>query len=102
MPPGRLPREVFQACPTGRRPRWKTQDTLERLCLSAGLGTPQIPPEELEEVSGMKPPVASPHFSDRGREGGGRGEAAPSPTFTASSLIVSFHSSSVDPALPSV
>ncbi|KAI3367554.1 hypothetical protein L3Q82_026397, partial [Scortum barcoo] len=21
MPPGRLPREVFQACPTGRRPR---------------------------------------------------------------------------------
>ncbi|KAI3360296.1 hypothetical protein L3Q82_014600 [Scortum barcoo] len=33
MPPGRLPREVFQACPTGRRPRGKTQDTLERLCL---------------------------------------------------------------------
>ncbi|KAI3360478.1 hypothetical protein L3Q82_002265 [Scortum barcoo] len=41
MPPGRLPREVFQACPTGRRPRGKTQDTLERLCLSAGLGTPR-------------------------------------------------------------
>ncbi|KAI3363185.1 hypothetical protein L3Q82_011554, partial [Scortum barcoo] len=35
MPPGRLPREVFQACPTGRRPQGKTQDTLERL--SAGL-----------------------------------------------------------------
>ncbi|KAI3373880.1 hypothetical protein L3Q82_022446, partial [Scortum barcoo] len=30
----------------------KTQDTLERLCLSAGLGTPGVPPEELEEVSG--------------------------------------------------
>ncbi|KAI3367141.1 hypothetical protein L3Q82_008138 [Scortum barcoo] len=30
----------------------KTQDTLERLCLSAGLGTPRGPPEELEEVSG--------------------------------------------------
>ncbi|KAI3363451.1 hypothetical protein L3Q82_012066, partial [Scortum barcoo] len=35
----------------------KTQDTLERLCLSTGLGTglgtpPQDPPEELEEVSG--------------------------------------------------
>ncbi|KAI3373799.1 hypothetical protein L3Q82_022385 [Scortum barcoo] len=46
MPPGRLPREVFQACPTGRRPRprRKTQDTLERLCLSAGLGTPRNPP----------------------------------------------------------
>ncbi|KAI3370773.1 hypothetical protein L3Q82_007309 [Scortum barcoo] len=55
MPPGRLPREVFQACPTGRRPREKTQDTLERLCLSTGLGTPQgIPPEELEEVSGIQ------------------------------------------------
>ncbi|KAI3363957.1 hypothetical protein L3Q82_001549 [Scortum barcoo] len=31
----------------------KTQDTLERLCLSAGLGTRLgVPPEELEEVSG--------------------------------------------------
>ncbi|KAI3371978.1 hypothetical protein L3Q82_006852 [Scortum barcoo] len=56
MPPGRLPREVFQACPTGRRPRGKTQDTLERLCLSAGLGTPRGPPEELEEVSGTLAP----------------------------------------------
>ncbi|KAI3375158.1 hypothetical protein L3Q82_021682 [Scortum barcoo] len=44
MPPGRLPREVFQACPTGRRPPGKTQDTLERLCLSTGLGTPRGPP----------------------------------------------------------
>ncbi|KAI3360449.1 hypothetical protein L3Q82_002344 [Scortum barcoo] len=53
MPPGRLPREVFQACPTGRRPQGKTQDTLERLCLSTGLGQRLgIPPEELEEVSG--------------------------------------------------
>ncbi|KAI3376166.1 hypothetical protein L3Q82_016693 [Scortum barcoo] len=32
----------------------KTQDTLERLCLSAGLGTPRGPPEELEEVSGVR------------------------------------------------
>ncbi|KAI3376633.1 hypothetical protein L3Q82_017066 [Scortum barcoo] len=31
----------------------KTQDTLERLCLSAGLGTPRVPLEELEEVSGV-------------------------------------------------
>ncbi|KAI3368673.1 hypothetical protein L3Q82_025405, partial [Scortum barcoo] len=46
MPPGHLPREVFQACPTGRRPSGKTQDTLERLCLSAGLGTPQSPPRK--------------------------------------------------------
>ncbi|KAI3362885.1 hypothetical protein L3Q82_001925 [Scortum barcoo] len=60
MPPGRLPREVFQACPTGRRPQGKTQDTLERLCLSAGLGTPRGPPgEELEEVSGVREVWAS-------------------------------------------
>ncbi|PWA26243.1 hypothetical protein CCH79_00013724 [Gambusia affinis] len=32
--------EVFWARPTGRRPPGKTQDTLEGLCLSAGLGTP--------------------------------------------------------------
>ncbi|PWA15275.1 hypothetical protein CCH79_00008546 [Gambusia affinis] len=37
MPPGCLPGEVFRARPTGRR---KTQDMLEGLCLSAGLGTP--------------------------------------------------------------
>ncbi|KAI3375862.1 hypothetical protein L3Q82_004137 [Scortum barcoo] len=41
----------------------KTQNTLERLCLSAGLGTPRgVPPEELEEVSGAGPefvPTAS-------------------------------------------
>ncbi|KAI3356005.1 hypothetical protein L3Q82_017278 [Scortum barcoo] len=54
MPPGRLPREVFQACPTGRRPSGKTQDTLERLCLSSWPGNASgIPPEELEEVSGL-------------------------------------------------
>ncbi|KAI3361864.1 hypothetical protein L3Q82_002189 [Scortum barcoo] len=45
MPPGRLPREVFQACPTREEAQGKkTQDTLERLCLSAGLGTPRGPP----------------------------------------------------------
>ncbi|KAI3354770.1 hypothetical protein L3Q82_004596 [Scortum barcoo] len=53
MPPGRLPREVFQACPTGRRPRGRPRtrwrNYVSRL---AGLGTPRVPPEELEEVSG--------------------------------------------------
>ncbi|KAI3372990.1 hypothetical protein L3Q82_023431 [Scortum barcoo] len=33
----------------------RPRDTLERLCLSAGLGTPRVPPEELEEVSGIYP-----------------------------------------------
>ncbi|KAI3360990.1 hypothetical protein L3Q82_013203 [Scortum barcoo] len=40
MPPGRLPRKVFQACPTVEEAPGKTQDTLERLSLSAGLGVP--------------------------------------------------------------
>ncbi|KAK3517255.1 hypothetical protein QTP70_001470 [Hemibagrus guttatus] len=38
MPPGRLPGEVFREEAPG-----KTQDTLERLCVSAGLGTPRGP-----------------------------------------------------------
>ncbi|XP_058625585.1 uncharacterized protein LOC131536570 [Onychostoma macrolepis] len=40
MSPGGLPGEVFRACPTGRRPPGKTQDTLEGLCLSACLAMP--------------------------------------------------------------
>ncbi|KAI3376205.1 hypothetical protein L3Q82_016713, partial [Scortum barcoo] len=55
MPPGRLPREVFQACPTGRRPRGRPRtrwrDYVSRLAWER-LG---IPPEELEEVSGKYP-----------------------------------------------
>ncbi|KAI3369361.1 hypothetical protein L3Q82_007601 [Scortum barcoo] len=54
MPPGRLPREVFQACPTGRRPRGRPRtrwrDYVSRLAWER-LG---IPPEELEEVSGYQ------------------------------------------------
>ncbi|KAI3377774.1 hypothetical protein L3Q82_008921 [Scortum barcoo] len=59
---GRSSEEVFQACPTGRRPQGKTQDTLERLCLSAGPGLEErlgVPPEELEEVSGVREVWAS-------------------------------------------
>ncbi|KAI3357939.1 hypothetical protein L3Q82_016326 [Scortum barcoo] len=60
---GRCSRHV----PPGGGPG-KTQDTLERLCLSAGLGTPnasghilppEVPPEELEEVSGVREVWAS-------------------------------------------
>ncbi|KAI3360636.1 hypothetical protein L3Q82_002501 [Scortum barcoo] len=53
MPSGRLPREVFQACPTGRRPREDPGHAGETMSLSTGLGTPRGPPEELEEVSGI-------------------------------------------------
>ncbi|GAA6083797.1 uncharacterized protein LOC111191400, partial [Tachysurus ichikawai] len=54
MLPGSLPGEVSRACPTGRRPRGRPRtrwrDYVSRLaweCLD-------IPPEELEEVSGEK------------------------------------------------
>ncbi|KAI3356523.1 hypothetical protein L3Q82_017730 [Scortum barcoo] len=56
----RLPREVFQACPTGRRrprgrPRTRWRDYVSRLAWER-LG---IPPEELEEVSGVREVWAS-------------------------------------------
>ncbi|TWW69196.1 hypothetical protein D4764_18G0000020 [Takifugu flavidus] len=59
MPPGRLPGEVFRACPSGRRPpgrpktRWR--DYVSRLAWER-LG---IPPDELEEVAGEREVWAS-------------------------------------------
>ncbi|KAK3565649.1 hypothetical protein QTP86_013330 [Hemibagrus guttatus] len=54
MPPGRLPGEVFRACPTGKRPRGRPRtrwrDYVSRLAWEH-LG---VPPEELEEVSGER------------------------------------------------
>ncbi|KAK3538164.1 hypothetical protein QTP70_032558 [Hemibagrus guttatus] len=59
MPPGRLPGEVFRACPTGKRPRGRPRTrwrdyvpwlTWERL---------GILPEELEEVFGEREVSAS-------------------------------------------
>ncbi|XP_065326777.1 5-hydroxytryptamine receptor 3C-like [Pelmatolapia mariae] len=44
MPPGRLLGEVFRACATERRPRGKTQDTLESLYRLAGLRMPWCSP----------------------------------------------------------
>ncbi|TWW73664.1 Insulin receptor [Takifugu flavidus] len=50
MPPGRLPGEVFRACPSGRRPpgrpRTRWRDYVSRLAWER-LG---IPPDELEEI----------------------------------------------------
>uniref|UniRef100_A0AAV2LB95 4Fe-4S ferredoxin-type domain-containing protein n=1 Tax=Knipowitschia caucasica TaxID=637954 RepID=A0AAV2LB95_KNICA len=37
-------------CPNGRRPRGRPRTRWKGLCLSAGLGTPWGPPDELEEV----------------------------------------------------
>ncbi|KAK3540137.1 hypothetical protein QTP70_026880 [Hemibagrus guttatus] len=54
MPPGRIPGEVFRACPTGKRPRGRPRtrwrDYVSRLAWER-LG---VPPEELEEVSGER------------------------------------------------
>ncbi|TWW81730.1 R2DM Retrovirus-related Pol polyprotein from type II retrotransposable element [Takifugu flavidus] len=54
MPPGRLPGEVFRACPSGRRPpgrpRTRWRDYVSRLAWER-LG---IPPDELEEVAGER------------------------------------------------
>ncbi|KAK3528527.1 hypothetical protein QTP70_001730 [Hemibagrus guttatus] len=54
MPPGRLPGEVFRACPTGKRPwgrpRTRWRDYVFRLAWERL----RVPPEELEEVSGER------------------------------------------------
>ncbi|KAI3356992.1 hypothetical protein L3Q82_003630 [Scortum barcoo] len=52
MPPGRLPREVFQACPTGRRPRGKPRTRWRDYVSRLAWERLRVPPEELEEVSG--------------------------------------------------
>lgn len=56
MPPGLLPGEVFQACPTRSRAQGWAQVTKVGggYLLSAGLGKSQYPPDELEEVDGEK------------------------------------------------
>nr|XP_023656259.1 uncharacterized protein LOC111837982 [Paramormyrops kingsleyae] len=54
MPPGRLPGEVFQACPTRRRPQGRPRT---HWLAEERLG---IPPEELEEVAGEREVWASP------------------------------------------
>ncbi|KAI3355102.1 hypothetical protein L3Q82_017969 [Scortum barcoo] len=52
MPPGRLPREVFQACPTGRRPRGRPRTCWRDYVSQLAWERLGVPPEELEEVSG--------------------------------------------------
>ncbi|KAI3355041.1 hypothetical protein L3Q82_017918 [Scortum barcoo] len=59
VPPGRLPREVFQACPTGRRPGEDPGHAGETMSLSWPGNAYGIPPEELEEVSGVREVWAS-------------------------------------------
>ncbi|KAI3376132.1 hypothetical protein L3Q82_016651 [Scortum barcoo] len=60
MPPGRLPREVFQACPTGRRPRGRPRTRWRNYVSRLAWERLGVPPEELEEVSGVQARVISP------------------------------------------
>ncbi|KAI3369117.1 hypothetical protein L3Q82_025441 [Scortum barcoo] len=60
MPPGRLPREVFQACPTGRRPLEEDPGHAgETMPLGWPGNASGSPLEELEEVSGVREVWAS-------------------------------------------
>ncbi|KAI3371939.1 hypothetical protein L3Q82_006814 [Scortum barcoo] len=52
MPPGRLPREVFQACPTGRRPRGRPRTRWRDYVSQLAWERLGVPREELEEESG--------------------------------------------------
>ncbi|KAK3558236.1 hypothetical protein QTP86_013969 [Hemibagrus guttatus] len=51
MPPGRLPGEVFRACPTGKRPRGRPRTRWRDYVFRLAWEHLGIPPEELEEVA---------------------------------------------------
>ncbi|KAK3552109.1 hypothetical protein QTP86_000648 [Hemibagrus guttatus] len=54
MPPGRLPGEVFRACPTGKRPRGRPRTRWRDYVSWLAWERLGVPPEELEEVSGER------------------------------------------------
>ena len=54
MPPGRLPREVFLACPAGRRPRGRPRTRWSDYVAQLAWERLGILPEVLEEVSGER------------------------------------------------
>ncbi|KAK3507766.1 hypothetical protein QTP70_000218 [Hemibagrus guttatus] len=51
MPPGRLPGEVFRACPTGKRPRGRPRTCWRDYAFRLAWERLGVPPEELEEVA---------------------------------------------------
>ncbi|KAK3514313.1 hypothetical protein QTP70_013799 [Hemibagrus guttatus] len=59
MPPGRLPGEVFRACPTGKRPRGRPRTRWRDYVFQLAWERLGVPPEELEEVSGEREVWAS-------------------------------------------
>ncbi|KAK3515257.1 hypothetical protein QTP70_013021, partial [Hemibagrus guttatus] len=54
MPPGRLPGEVFRACPTGKRPQGRPRTCWRDYVSQLAWERLWVPPEELEEVSGER------------------------------------------------
>ncbi len=50
-PPDRLPREMFQTHPAGKRPQGQTQVQVEKFDLCTGLGTPWDPQSDLADVA---------------------------------------------------
>ncbi|KAK3525741.1 hypothetical protein QTP70_007388 [Hemibagrus guttatus] len=51
MPPGRLPGEVFRACPTGKRPQGRPRTCWRDYVFRLAWERLGVPPEELEEVA---------------------------------------------------
>ncbi|KAK3510218.1 hypothetical protein QTP70_030444, partial [Hemibagrus guttatus] len=56
MPPGRLPGEVFRACPTGKRPRGRPRTRWRDYVFRLAWEHLGVPPEELEEVARDREP----------------------------------------------
>ncbi|XP_016305013.1 uncharacterized protein LOC107660256 [Sinocyclocheilus anshuiensis] len=54
MPPGRLPGEVFRACPTGRRPRGRPRTRWRDYVSQLAWERLGVAPEELDEVCGER------------------------------------------------
>lgn len=59
MPHGCFLGEVFRACLFWDEGLWQTQDSVERLYLSAAFVMAQCPPNELEEVARVRLDYAS-------------------------------------------
>ncbi|KAK3525692.1 hypothetical protein QTP70_005846 [Hemibagrus guttatus] len=57
MPPGRLPGEVFRACPTGKRPRGRPRTRWRDYVFRLAWERLGVTPEELEEVAREREPL---------------------------------------------
>ncbi|KAK3534060.1 hypothetical protein QTP86_001191 [Hemibagrus guttatus] len=65
MPPGRLPGEVFRACPTWKRPRGRPRTRWRDYVFRLAWECLGVPPEELEEVTGEREILLKPDSLSR-------------------------------------